>query len=159
MLPRRLAISVLFALSPSLVLADPVGSYDVTGVNPDSGDEYSGTVAVTRNGTTYSVTWTIAGVASYGVGLGGKRSGGSSTRPAAADDDTLSIGYGNDDGFGISQYDLQPDGSWKGNWAYAGGGISTEVWTPKGRTRSLPTSPKNRTSEAMKPIGNVIARP
>ena len=159
MLPRRLALSVFLALSPSLALADPVGSYDVTGVNPDSGEEYSGTVDVTRNGTTYSVTWTIAGVVSDGVGLGGSRGGANSTRAAASDDDTLSIGYGNDDGFGISQYDLQPDGSWKGNWAYAGGGISTETWTPKGRTRSLPTPPKNGASEAMKPIGNVIACP
>src|SRR6478736_2405630 len=106
MLPRRLAISAFFFLSPAFAVADPVGTYDVVGINPDNGGEYTGMVEVTRNGTTYSVVWTIAGTESYGVGLGGKQAGKTSSQAASPDDDTIAIGYGNDDGFGISQYDL-----------------------------------------------------
>lgn len=160
MMPFRFVVAALAVLSPALALADPVGKYDVVGINPDNGGEYSGTVEVKRSGTTYSIVWTIAGTESYGVGLGGKRSGNSSTNAASSSDDTIAIGYGNTDGFGIAQYDLQPDGSWKGNWAYAGGAISTETWTPAGKgSRSLSSPVRKPASEAMKPISNTIARP
>lgn len=140
------------------VLADPTGTYDVTGVNPDDGGEYSGTVAVTRNGETYSVVWTIAGSESSGVGIGGKRGNGASTGAASPDDNMITIGYGNGDGFGISQYDLQADGSWKGHWAYAGSEkVSTETWTRQGAARALdlPKAP----SSAMKPMSSTVGRP
>lgn len=152
------------ALSTS-ALADPVGTYDVVGVNPDSGGEYTGTVAVGRSGDTYSVTWTIGGTESTGVGIGGKRGGPSTTGAASPDDDMLAVGYGNGGGFGISTYELQPDGSWKGHWAYAGGEkVSTETWTrPGGATRSIKLSetplPKTPASNAMKPMSSSAARP
>jgi hypothetical protein len=70
-------------------LADPVGTYDVTGINPDDGGEYHGTVTVNRTGETYSVTWTIAGTESNGVGIGGKRGNAATTGVASADDDMI----------------------------------------------------------------------
>lgn len=161
MIIRDLGIAGIFlavALSTP-ALADPVGSYDVVGVNPDTGGEYSGTVVVNRNGETYSVTWTIAGTESTGVGIGGKRGGSATTGAGSPDDDMITIGYGNESGFGIAQYDLQPDGSWKGHWAYAGGEkVSTETWTRPGATRSIEL-PKIPAGNAMKPMSNSVARP
>ncbi len=158
------AVLALALSTPALsttALADPVSTYDVVGINPDTGGEYSGAVTVSRNGETYAVTWTIAGTESTGVGIGGKRGGSSPAGAASSDDDTLAIGYGNEGGFGISTYALQPDGSWKGHWAYAGGEkVSTETWTRSGgaATRSLDL-PKTPESNAMKPMSNSVARP
>ena len=147
----------LVASTPAL--ADPVGTYDVTGINPDDGGEYHGTVVVSRTGQTYAVTWTIAGTQSNGVGIGGKRGNTETAGVASVDDDMISIGYGNESGFGISQYDLQPDGSWKGHWAYADGEkVSTETWVRSGAARSL-ERPKAPASEAMKPMSSPAARP
>ncbi|WP_244484274.1 MULTISPECIES: hypothetical protein [unclassified Rhizobium] len=153
-----LALSAPAFSTPAL--ADPVGTYDLVGINPDNGGEYSGTVTVSRNGETYTVVWTIGGAESTGVGLGSKR-GSSTTGAASTEDDTLAIGYGNGDGFGIATYELQPDGSWKGYWAYSGGEkVSTETWTRPGgaKTRSLEL-PATPTSNAMKPMSNSAARP
>lgn len=148
------ALALLAIVMPSPVLADPVGTYDVIGINPDTGGEYTGTVTVRRTGGTYSVVWLIAGSESSGVGLGGKRGSGASTRPAAGDDDMISIGYGNTDGFGIAQYDLQSDGSWRGNWAYGGGEkVSTETWTRHGAARAV-QRPQTPATNAIKPMGN-----
>jgi hypothetical protein len=154
------ALGVFMALAASApALADPVGTYDVAGINPDNGGEYSGTVTVTRNGETYSVVWIIADAKSTGVGLGGKRGASASTGAASPGDDMITIGYGNESGFGISQYDLQPDGSWKGHWAYAGGEtVSTETWTRQGAARSL-DRPETPASSAMKPMSSTVARP
>jgi len=156
------AVLALAFSTPALstvALADPVGTYDVVGVNPDTGGEYSGTVTVSRNGETYAVVWTIAETESTGVGIGGKRGGSVTTGAASPDDDMITIGYGNENGFGISQYDLQPDGSWKGHWAYAGGEkVSTETWRRPGATRSIEL-PKTPASNAMKPMSNSVARP
>ncbi|WP_244482246.1 MULTISPECIES: hypothetical protein [unclassified Rhizobium] len=151
---------VILSLSASTpALADPTGTYNVAGINPDDGGEYHGTVTVKRTGETYSVTWTIAGTEANGVGIGGKRGNTETTGVASVDDDMITIGYGNESGFGISQYDLQPDGSWKGRWAYADGEkVSTETWTRPGAARSL-ERPKTPTSEAMKPMSSPAARP
>lgn len=156
-----LALALSAPLIPTATLADPVGTYDVTGINPDSGGEYTGTVTVSRNGETYNIVWTIAGTESAGVGLGSKRDGSASTGAASTEDDTLAIGYGNGDGFGIATYELQPDGAWKGYWAYGGGEkVSTETWTRPGgaKTRALEL-PATPTSNAMKPMSNSAARP
>ena len=50
---RALGIAV-FALLVSIgvTLADPEGTYDMTGVNPGNGSKYSGTVVVQRTGDT-----------------------------------------------------------------------------------------------------------
>ena len=150
---------LLAAALSTPALADPVGTYDVTGINPDDGDEYHGTVTVNRTGETYSVTWTIAGTESNGVGIGGRRGNAATTGVASVDDDMITIGYGNGSGFGISQYDLQPDGSWEGHWAYAGGEkVSTETWIRSGGARSL-ERPKTPSGEAMKPMSSPAARP
>lgn len=159
MLIRCLTAAVLMALTPMATMADPAGTYDVIGINPDDGGEYYGTVTVKRTGETYSVTWTIAGTESNGIGIGGKRGNTETTGVASVDDDMITIGYGNESGFGISQYDLQPDGSWKGRWAYGGGEkISTETWVRTGAARSL-ERPKSVTGEAIKPMSNSPARP
>jgi hypothetical protein len=43
-------------LSIGVTLADPEGTYDMTGVNPGSGSKYSGTVVVQRTADTFQVT-------------------------------------------------------------------------------------------------------
>lgn len=154
-----IASLLLAAALSTPALADPVGTYDVIGTNPDDGGEYQGTVVVSRTGETYSVAWTIAGTESNGVGIGGKRGSKETTGIASANDDMITVGYGNESGFGISQYDRQPDGSWKGHWAYADGEkISTETWIRSGAARSL-ERPKATTGEAIKPMSNSPARP
>jgi hypothetical protein len=153
------ALALLALAVPFPVLADPVGTYDVTGINPDTGGEYTGTVTISRTGETYSVIWLIAGTESSGVGIGGKRGENATTRAASPDDDMITIGYGNTSGFGIAQYDLQADGSWRGHWAYGGAEkVSTETWTRPGAARSLDL-PKTPASNAMKPMSNSAARP
>jgi hypothetical protein len=57
-------------------LADPVGTYDLSGTNPGNGTEYSGVVSVQRTGDTFLVVWTIAGSRQVGIGAGGGKSGG-----------------------------------------------------------------------------------
>lgn len=156
-----LALALSIPAVPTVALADPVGTYDVVGINPDTGGEYTGTVTVSRHGETYNVVWTIGGTESTGVGLGSSQGNSATTGAASSDDDTLAVGYGNGDGFGIATYELQVDGSWKGHWAYAGGEkVSSETWKrpgdPTTRSLELPATP---TSNAMKPMSNSAVRP
>ena len=58
----RALVGAAFALVLGVVsaLADPVGTYDVSGTNPGNGSQYSGTVTVQRAGDTFVVIWTVA---------------------------------------------------------------------------------------------------
>jgi hypothetical protein len=117
---------------PTLALADPTGTYSVTGHNAGGGGTYEGTVEVTRTGGTYKVVWTIAGKNTIGTGLGSHFENGNSiiTGPATDNDAALSVGYVSKDSFGIAQYYLQADGSWSGVWTYGGSkDVATETWT------------------------------
>ncbi len=58
---RSLALILMTLLPAGMAFADPVGTWRVRGVNPDTGSEYTGTVRVNRTGDTYSVFWKIGG--------------------------------------------------------------------------------------------------
>ncbi len=125
-----LAAAILAA--PAVAYADPTGSYDVQGVNPDTGDSYSGEVHVVRKGQTYTVVWDIDGTESIGTGLGAKFVGNRFQMGAASDDDqALAVGYvSEDNSFGIAMFFEQPDGSWAGVWTYGGNEtVAQETWT------------------------------
>lgn len=121
-------------LMPALALADPTGTYTVTGRNADSGSTYQGTVEVSRMGATYKVVWTIAGKQSVGTGLGSHFEHGDTiiTGPATDKDSGLSVGYISKDSYGIATYYRQPNGSWSGVWTYGGSQrVTSEIWTPR----------------------------
>jgi hypothetical protein len=114
----RLTICTLLALVLTVVscLADPVGTYRVTGTNPKSGSTYSGTVTVERNGDTFLVAWKIAGSRQIGVGIG--------------KDDFLAVSYRSTNSIGIALYRPDLNGGWNGIWAPFGGqALGTETWT------------------------------
>src|SRR5262245_39789206 len=107
------AVALLFSVLSSL--ADPVGTYGLSGTNPGNGSEYSGIVTVERTGNTFRVIWTIAGSRQVGIGVGA--------------DDFFAVSYRSGNAFGIAVY--RPDGDgWKGIWAPAGSqNLGTETWT------------------------------
>jgi hypothetical protein len=129
-----LTIPLLF-LAPGLALADPAGTFDVKGVNPDDGSAYTGKVRVTRTGETYKVVWTIGDKPLTGIGVGMKMIGDRIvTGPASPDDIGLSVAYSSDGTVGTVIYFEQPDGTWHGTWAYdEWNHVSTEDWIPKER--------------------------
>ncbi|MDB5524808.1 MAG: hypothetical protein JWM58_2571 [Rhizobium sp.] len=128
-------VLLLALAAPTAVLADPVGKFDIRGINPDDGKDYTGTVKVTRTGQTYKVVWSIANGDLIGTGIGIKMIDGKAVLgPASEGDVGISIAYGSGETFGTVIYFEQPDGHWHGTWAYNGWDrISTEDWFPKGR--------------------------
>ncbi|HEY1736065.1 MAG TPA: hypothetical protein VGG12_05415 [Methylovirgula sp.] len=122
-----------FTTVPTLALADPTGSYNVSGKNADD-STYSGTVTVSRTGATYKVVWDINGKQSIGTGLGSHFKDASTfvTGPATDDDTGLSVCYINKDSFGIATYYKQNDGTWAGVWTYGDSqAVTTETWRPE----------------------------
>jgi hypothetical protein len=113
----RLIIGTVLALVVTVAssLADPAGTYRVSGTNPGNGTTYSGTVTVERTGDTFLVRWTIAGSRQIGVGIG--------------KDDFLAVSYRSGDSIGIALYRPDQDGGWQGIWAQIGGQVlGTETW-------------------------------
>jgi hypothetical protein len=93
--------------------ADPTGSYEVQGTNPD-GSTYSGTVTVTQTGQTYKVVWQVGGDTFTGTGIGNK--------------DFLAISYVYDKDTGLVLLGAD-GGNWNGVWAYADGTkMAKETW-------------------------------
>ncbi|MDO6963096.1 hypothetical protein [Rhizobium alvei] len=130
---RKRSLAMLaFTLLPGLALADPSGTYNVRGLNPDDGKEYTGTVEVSRTGETYTVVWEIAGTKFVGTGLGAKFNGDRfEMGPASPDDTAISVGYISSNSFGMAMYFQQEDGSWQGVWTYGGSKkAAPENWTP-----------------------------
>jgi hypothetical protein len=116
--PMRLTIGTLLVLILIVAssLADPAGTYRVSGTNPGSGSTYFGTVTVERNGETFLVTWTVAGGRQIGVGIG--------------KDDLLAVSYRSGNAIGIALYLPDQAGGWKGIWAPIGSQtLGTEIWT------------------------------
>jgi len=94
--------------------ADPVGSYDVQGNNPD-GSKYAGTVTVTQTGQTYRVVWKIGSTRYTGTAIGDK--------------DFLAVSYQSGNQSGLALYGADGD-DWKGIWTYSGGtSMGAEVWS------------------------------
>jgi hypothetical protein len=129
---RSIIAAGLLVLAPALAWADPTGTFKVQGVNPDNGQQYTGTVKVSRDGETYSVAWNIGGQQFVGTGLGAKFNGSRfEMGPASPDDTAISVGYISGNSFGMAMYFLQPDGTWQGVWTYAGSKkASPENWLP-----------------------------
>jgi hypothetical protein len=80
------------------------GIYKITSAKNAEGKAYSGKVAITKNGETYSVNWTLPSESYSGVG----------TLVA----DTLVVGWGQGTGFGTVIY-VQEGSTLKGKWASA----------------------------------------
>lgn len=121
-----------FLVFSGSVLADPVGTYAVTGANPGGGEPYSGTVSIERTGETYAVVWKIGEATFTGVGIGASRSptGDTTFGRASPNDNVLSIGYVSQGSFGQALYVESGDGSWSGVWAFGGAtNLGTESWT------------------------------
>lgn len=135
MRPSTFIFACALIATPTLALADPTGSYDVSGRNASDGSTYTGTVEVSREGATYKVVWNIDGKESVGTGLGSHfEHGDTIITGTATDHDTgLAVGYSSgSDNYGIATYYLQSDGTWQGVWAYGGAqNITTETWTRK----------------------------
>jgi len=130
----RAALAVLLlALAAGQALAGPVGTFAVTGTNPDSGGTYTGTVTVSRTGDTYRVVWNIAGTRYSGTGLGAViRDKTFLVGPADENDIAISVGYVSGKTFGMAMYFLQEDGSWEGVWTYGGSDkVAKETWQPQ----------------------------
>jgi hypothetical protein len=125
---KMLATACLM-LMPAIALADPAGTYQVQGKNPDGG-QYTGVVEVMRTGETYSVAWNVGGTKFIGTGLGAKFIGDRfEMGPASADDTAISVGYISGKSFGMAMYFQQPDGTWQGIWTYGGSDkASLENW-------------------------------
>jgi len=94
----------LFHLTPPSIVSSPatddplVGTYQVTGTNPD-GSSYLGTLTVEAYGETYSLVWEVGNTVTTGVGL---REG-----------NVLSGGWD----CGVVTYRIQEDGRLEGVWA------------------------------------------
>jgi len=103
-----------FALSATVALADPVGTYDVEGTNPGGGGNYAGTVTVERTGDTFRVTWVIGSTRYIGTGIGNK--------------DFIAVSYRSGNNTGLALYGADGD-DWTGIWAYAGARkMGAESW-------------------------------
>jgi hypothetical protein len=130
---RSIAAACIMTMAPALASADPTGTYEVRGINPDNGQEYRGLVKVVRKGETYNVAWNIGGTEFIGTGLGAKFIGDRfQMGPASPDDTAISVGYISGNSFGMAMYFQQPDGHWQGVWTYAGSNrASAENWFAK----------------------------
>jgi hypothetical protein len=112
---RALAIAAALLWSVATAFAaDPVGSYDVEGTNPD-GSKYTGSVTVSRTGQTYRVIWRIGNTRYNGTAIGDK--------------DFLAISYQSGSQSGLALYGADGD-DWKGIWTYSGGtSVGAELWS------------------------------
>ena len=114
---KRYLAGVLLALSTTAALADPTGSWKVSGKGPD-GAAYAGTATIAKTGDTYRIVWKLGGDPITGTGVG--------------DDRFFAVGYGSgpDEG-GVAVYARDGDG-WKGIWTYYGGKkVGIERLSPK----------------------------
>jgi hypothetical protein len=80
------------------------GTYTITSAKNPAGKEYTGKVAITKNGETYNINWTLPNESYSGVGI------------LVAD--TLVVGWGQGSGYGAVIY-AQDGTTFKGKWASA----------------------------------------
>lgn len=100
---------------PSVVRADPAGTYAVEGTNPGSGGRYKGTVSVEQTGETYRVIWIINNRQYIGTGIG--------------DQKFIAVSYKVGDKTGLALYGAD-GGGYTGVWTYAEGTkMGAERWT------------------------------
>ncbi|CAN7317962.1 hypothetical protein [Rhizobium sp. LjRoot254] len=125
----KMLLTACLMLLPAIAVADPTGTFQVLGKNPN-GQEYKGVVKVARTGETYSVAWNVGGTEFIGTDLGAKFVGDRfQMGPASPDDTAISVGYISGQSFGMAMYFQQPDGTWQGIWTYGGSDkASLENW-------------------------------
>jgi hypothetical protein len=112
MLGPLLATSLAAAASAQTV----GGTYSVTGTNVD-GSSYTGTAEITMNGAACSISWQTGGSNSAGTCLLTGNAFGAS--------------YQLGDTPGLAVYQLQPDGTLKGQWTTIGTvGVGSETLSP-----------------------------
>lgn len=80
------------------------GTYSITSAKNAAGNPYTGKVAITKNGETYAVNWTLPNESYSGVGI--------------LVGDTLVVGWGQGSEFGTVIY-AQDGANFKGKWAAA----------------------------------------
>ncbi len=132
MLNKSALFGLIFLATPLSALADPVGTFQVIGKNPN-GTMYKGIVRVVQTGDTYTMAWKIGDQKMAGVGVGGvSGKDGITSEPAARNVNVLTVAFSTGNGFGAAQFVQQADGTWLGAWAPIGGGkISEERWLPQ----------------------------
>jgi hypothetical protein len=92
------------------------GTYSVAGTNAD-GSSYTGTAEIMVNGPACSISWQTGGSSSAGTCLLTGNAFGAS--------------YQLGDAPGLAVYELQPDGTLKGQWTTIGAaGIGSETLSP-----------------------------
>lgn len=123
--------STLLFIGVQAAVAQPIGVYDVVGVNPGDSTPYDGTVAVEINGATYTVIWQIDGEEYIGTAIGAANLKGSIIFGEAVENDAaLAVSYGSGDNFGLALFVEQGNGQWSGIWTYGGSNaIGSETWT------------------------------
>ena len=122
--------STLLFIGVQAAVAQPIGVYDVVGVNPGDSTPYDGTVAVEINGATYTVIWQVEGEEYIGTAIGASNLKGSIIFGEAVENDTaLAVSYGSGDNFGLALFVEQENGQWSGIWTYGGSNaIGSETW-------------------------------
>lgn len=115
----RFASAVTLAaliLMTTIVRADLIGHYKVSGTTPD-GSPYSGEVAAEFVGNTFHVVREIGGQRYIGTGIGNKN--------------VLAVTYRLDEATLLALYVQDESGRWTGTWTYVDGNqIGTERWQP-----------------------------
>ena len=129
---RSVLAAIALAASPALALADPVGTWNISGTNLEDNSAYTGTVTIEREGGVYRVEWDIDGKKLHGIGLGGKLVGTNFTvGPASPEDNVISLGYTQEGATGMGIYLNLPDGNWQGVWTAGDSTVSNpEKWEP-----------------------------
>ena len=116
---RRLFVGLLLAAGfVGAASAQSIGGkYSVAGKNFD-GLGYAGTVQITPSGSTCRIAWKTGETSSEGLCMVSNK--------------TLAAFYKLGSDYGVVIYDIQPDGSLKGQWGIVDKkGIGTEVLTPQ----------------------------
>ena len=86
-------------------VTQPIGAYDVVGVNPGDSKPYDRTVAVEINDATYTVIWQVDGEEYIGTAIGAANLKGSIIFGEAVESDTsLAVSYGTGDTFGLALF-------------------------------------------------------
>jgi hypothetical protein len=82
------------------------GTYAITGTNAGNNSPYKGTLTIQKTGTTYKLTWKTGGTSYNGVGI--------------LDGNTLAVGWGFGNAFGVVGYYINGNAA-QGIWAMGGG--------------------------------------
>lgn len=92
------------------------GTYSVSGTNAD-GSSYTGSAEITVNGPACSISWQAGGSSSAGTCL--------------LTGNAFGAAYQLGDSPGLAVYQLQPDGTLKGQWTTIGSsGVGSETLSP-----------------------------